>query len=152
MDTLHAEGSTYIDRSEREVFEFLCNPDVDPAELTPMEDEVTEWSPTQGIGSVCRSTIEFAARELESVARCIEFEPPHRLSLRLEGDLEGTQQWWLSPENGGTRIQLTLDLVKPRWMPAYLRDETTAARWGQTLVDQTLENVKSALEKTMPPE
>ncbi|MDQ4075454.1 MAG: SRPBCC family protein [Chloroflexota bacterium] len=146
-NTIHAEGSTRIERSVGEVFEFLCNPSIDLAELTPTEDRVTEWSEIRGVGSVRRFTVEIAARQLDYSARCVEFEPPHRLGAQLEGELEGSQVWELTPEAGGTHAQLTIDIVKPQWTPAYLRDETTAARWGQMLVDQTLANVKSALEQ-----
>lgn len=148
MDTgrFQAEGSTRIRRAPDEVFRFLCNPDVDPADLTPMEDRIVEWQEMQGVGSLCRMTIELAARELECVSRCIEFEPPHRLATRLEGDLEGSQTWRLAKENGDTRLQLSLDVARPEWTPEYLRDEQAAKNWGQMLVDQTLENVKSALE------
>lgn len=141
-----SEGSTLIRRAPDEVFTFLCDPDVDPADLTPMEDRVVEWQDRRGVGSQCRMTIELAARELECVSRCIEFEPPRKLVTRLEGDLEGTQTWRLKGEDGDTRLHLSLDLARPAWTPEYLRDEQTASNWGQMLVDQTLENVKSALE------
>jgi carbon monoxide dehydrogenase subunit G len=146
MDTLHAEGSILVNHSAGDVFEFLCNPHVDPAELTPFEDRVTERSETPGVGAVLRTTVELAARELDCLARCVEFEPPHRLAMRLEGDLEGTQTWCLSPEGTGTVVQLDIRIAAPEWLPAYLRDETAASRWTQMLVDQTLENVKTALE------
>ena len=146
MDRFQAEGNTLIRRSPDDVFKFLCYPDVDPADLTPMEDRVVEWQEMQGVGALSRMTIELAARELDCVCRCTEFEPPHRLATRLEGDLEGTQTWRLASENGGTRLHLSLDIARPEWTPAYLRDEQVAKNWGQTLVDQTLENVKAALE------
>lgn len=146
METLRADGDTIINRPIEQVFEFLCNPDVDPAELTPMEDRFIEWNERRGIGTICRSTIEFAARELDCIARCVEFEPPQRLGMRLEGDLHGMQVWHLSREDDATRAQLSIDIEKPEWTPAYLRDQDTAAHWGRTLVEQVLENVKSALE------
>ncbi|MFQ5593634.1 MAG: SRPBCC family protein [Anaerolineae bacterium] len=146
MDALHAEGSTLINQPAGDVFEFLCNPHVDPAELTPFEDRVTERSETPGVGAVLRTTVELAARKLDCLARCVEFEPPHKLAMRLEGDLEGTQTWRLSPEGEGTVVQLDIRIVAPEWLPAYLRNERTASRWAQTLVDQTLANVKTALD------
>lgn len=150
IETLRAEGNTFINRSVGEVFEFLCNPDIDPVELTPFEDWVTERSESPGIGSVLRTTVEFAARELDCVARCVDFEPPHRLGMRLEGDLEGMQSWHLASEDAGTRAHLSIEMVKPEWLPAYLQDEKTAGRWCHMLVDQTLVNVKTTLEKSAP--
>lgn len=146
MNKIQATGSTHINRSSEEVFEFLCDPDVDPAELTPMEDRITDWQAMRGVGSSCRTTIEFVARELECTTTCIEFDPPHRLTTQIDGDLAGTQRWQLTPQEDGTQLQLTFEMVEPQWLPAYLREETTAARWAQMLVDQTLTNVKSALE------
>jgi uncharacterized protein YndB with AHSA1/START domain len=147
MEPLHCESSIYIDRPIGEVFEFLANPSVKPEELTPLEDWVEERDEVRGVGAERRATVEFAARVLEYVARCTEYEPPHRLSSQFEGDLEGNETWQLVSESSGTRVQLTLNFVRPEWTPAYLRDKTTADRWGQMLVDQTLANVKAALEQ-----
>jgi len=146
MERFQAEGSTFIERAPREVFAFLCDPAVDAAELTPMEDRVVAREEMKGVGSLTRTTIEFAARELDLVSRCVEFEPAERLVLRLEGDLQGRQSWRVAEEDGGARLYLALDIERPEWTPQYLQDEQVAKNWGQTLVDQTLENVKAALE------
>jgi hypothetical protein len=119
MKLLHYEGSISIDRPMDAVFEFLANPDIDLEVLTPLEDRIVERQEVQGIGAECRTTVELAARELQYLARCTEYEPPHRLASQLEGDVEG----------------------------ADLRDNMTAERWGQRLVDQTLANVKTFLEQ-----
>lgn len=148
MDTIHGEGAIHINRSPDEVFEFLCDPDVDPAELTPLEDRITDWQALCEVGSTSRVMIEFAARKLNCLARCTAFEPSRLLATRLEGDLEGEQVWQLAPESGGTRLHLALDFVEPVWLPTYLQDDTTAARWGERLAEATLANVKAALEGT----
>lgn len=147
MEPIHCEGSIYINHPIEEVFEFLANPSVKPEELTPLEDRVEEREEVRGVGAERRATVEFAARVLEYVARCTEYKPPHRLSSRFEGDVEGNETWQLVPEGSGTRAQLTIDFVRPEWTPAYLRNNTTADRWGRMLVDQTLANVKAALEQ-----
>lgn len=150
MKTLYAKASIFINRPVSQTFEFLCDPRVDPTELTPLEEHVTERSQTAGVGFMCRATIEFAARQLRCETRCVELEAPHRLVTRLEGDLEATQTWELVPEAEGTRTELSLEIVAPTWLPAYLRDETTAARWSQTLTEQTLAKLKSSLEELQP--
>jgi uncharacterized protein YndB with AHSA1/START domain len=151
METLHAKASIFINRPINRTFEFLCDPRVDPTELTPLEEHVTERSQTVGVGFVCRATIELAARELSCETRCIELEPPHRLVTRLEGDLEATQVWELAPEEEGTRAELSIEIIAPKWLPAYLRDETTAARWTKVLAEQTLAKLKASLEESYPP-
>lgn len=145
MERFQAEGSTFIGRSVREVFAFLCDPDVDAAALTPMEDRVVEGEGTKGVGSVTRTTIELAARELDVTSRCVAFEPPHKMAMSLEGDLQGSQMWEMAQEGDGTQLHLALDIERPDWMPQYLQEEQAAKNWAQMLVDQTLENVKMAL-------
>lgn len=147
MKPIHCEDSTYIDRPITEVFEFLANPSIKQEKLTPLEDQVIKQNELRGLGAVSRATVEFAARQLEYLTRCTEYEPPHRLTRQFEGDLEGSERWQLTTENTGTHAQLTLHLVRPDWTPAYLRDNTTANRWGHMWVDQTLANIKSALEQ-----
>ena len=148
VSTLKAGGSTYINRPLNETFEFLCNPAVEPTDLSPFEEKMVEREALWGVGATCRSIIELAARELSCTTRCVEYEPPRRLATRLEGDLEGHQNWILSAENGGTRAELSLEFTAPKWLPGYLHDEVNAARWSQTLVEQTLTRVKTALEKS----
>lgn len=148
--TYQTEGSTIINRSVSETFEFLCNPEIDRSELTPLEEKITAMEITRGVGATRRFTIEFAARELDCIARCIEFDEPHRLVMQLEGDVEGIQTWELTPTGRRTQIRLALDVVTPDWLPSYLRDDTTANRWGKVLVEQTLARVKSKIEQSKP--
>jgi hypothetical protein len=88
--------------------------------------------------------MEIAARQLEYSVWCTEFEPPRRLTCQLQGDLQGGSIWRLRPDGEGTRAELILDIALPRWTPAYLRDETIGARWGEMLVNQYLANVTAA--------
>ena len=146
MENFEAEGSTFIDRPVEEVFDFICNPDVDPAELTPMEDRVTDWQELGGVGAFYRATIELAARELDCVVHCVEHERPRKLTTHMEGDLESRQRWQLAPENGGTRLSLDIELERPHWVPPYLREERAARNWAQMLVEQTLALVRGAMQ------
>lgn len=145
MERFQAEGSVFLAREPGEVFGFLCDPAVDAAELTPMEDRVVAGQGTKGVGSTTRTTVELAARELDVVSRCVEFEPGQKLALGLEGDLQGSQVWQMAAEGDGTRLHLALDIERPAWTPAYLQEEQAAQNWAQMLVDQTLENVRRAL-------
>ncbi len=147
MDRFYAEDSVSIERPPEDVFRFLSTPPVERAELTPLEEMVLGDEDITGVGAVVRTTLEFAARELHYVARCTRYDPPHRLELRFEGDLQGTQAWHLTPEGTGTRASMTLDIVEPVWTPAYLRDRITAEHWTKMLVDQTLSNVKAGVER-----
>lgn len=87
MHTFHTQADILINRPVNETFEFLCNPPVDRAELTPLEDTVTPLNQIRGVGSSRRMTIELAARKLDCVFHCVKFEPPHQLVMHLEGDL-----------------------------------------------------------------
>lgn len=148
MHTFHTEADILIERSVNETFEFLCNPPLDRAELTPLEDTVTSLNETKGVGSSRRITIELAARKLDCVFHCVKFEPPHQLVMRLEGDLEGIQTWQLTAEGNGTRAHLLFEVVAPSWTPVYLQDEVVADRWSHRLAEETLANIKAILESS----
>lgn len=146
MTTFRTEADILINRSVNETFEFLCSPNLDRAELTPLEDTVTPMNQTRGVGATRRMTIELAARKLNCLAHCVEFEPPHRLVMRVEGDLEGMQAWKLVAEGDATRAYLTFEVAAPVWTPAYLHDQATAERWSRWLAEETLAKVKALLE------
>lgn len=148
MHTFHSEADILIERSVNETFEFLCNPSLDRAELTPLEDTITSLNETKGVGSSRRVTIELAARKLDCVFYCVTFEPPHQLVMRVEGDLEGIQTWQLTAEGNHTRARLLFEVAAPLWTPGYLRDEVVADRWSHRLAEETLTNIKTILESS----
>jgi hypothetical protein len=148
MHPFHTEADILIERSVDETFEFLCNPSLDRRELTPLEDTFTSLNQTKGVGSSRRITIEVAARKLDCVFHCVTYEPPHHLVMRLEGDLEGIQTWQLTAEGNHTRARLLFEVAAPVWTPVYLQDEIVADRWSHRLAEETLANIKTAIERS----
>ena len=150
MDNIcQAQSSTFINKPVTIAFDFLCDPPVEQTALSPLEEKMIKQAPLRGIGAACQSVIELAARKLNCTTRCIEYAPPQRLVTRLEGDLQGIQDWHLSAENGGTRLQLRFEFTMPEWLPAYLHNNVNATRWSEMLVEQTLARVKTALEQSL---
>jgi len=74
-------------------------------------------------------------------------EPPTRLVMEMQGGLSGEQSFTLSEEAGDARLDLVLKYLVPTSWPSYYREEPTRTRFAETLVAQTLANIRTALEE-----
>jgi hypothetical protein len=64
----------------------------------------------------------------------------------MHGDVTGEQRFTLAEETGGTRLNVDLKyFVPPEW-PSYYREAPTRDLFAETLVSQTLVNIKAELE------
>jgi hypothetical protein len=68
------------------------------------------------------------------------------LVAEMQGDVTGEQRFTLAEEAGGTRLNLDLQYIVPPNWPSYYRVEPTRTLFAETLVSQTLANIKAALE------
>jgi uncharacterized protein YndB with AHSA1/START domain len=142
---LKAEGSILIARPIMTVFEFVCDPRRMTEDITPLEERIQSQG-EPGLGWVSQVEVEIAARVVRYQCRCTVFEPPTRLVLEMEGDVNGEQIFTLADQLDGTRLNLYFKCVIPPRAPAYFHDEPARMHFAQTLVSQTLSNIQTALE------
>jgi carbon monoxide dehydrogenase subunit G len=142
---LKAEGSILIARSIMTVFGFVCDPRRMTEDITPLEDHIQSQG-EPGLGWVSQVEVEIAARVVRYQCRCTVFEPPTRLVLEMEGDVNGEQIFTLAEQPDGTRLNLYFKCAIPPRAPAYFHEEPARMHFAQTLVSQTLSNIQAALE------
>jgi carbon monoxide dehydrogenase subunit G len=128
------------------VFKFVSDPDTRVDAVTPLDARKVAKGEL-GQDSLGECELKIAGRVLRYVIRSKVFEPPTRLIAEMQGDVTGEQRFTLAEEGGATRLNLDLKyLVPPDW-PSYYREEPTRSLFAETLVSQTLANIKAALEK-----
>ena len=143
---VRAGGSVLIAARIEAVFSFISNPDTRLDAGSPLEVHIE----TQGesvLDSRYQGELKIAGRVLRYDARTSVHEPPTLLVVEMKGDVSGEQVFNLAEEANATRLNLNLQYSVPPELPAYYREEPTRTRFAETLVSQTLANIRAALEK-----
>ncbi len=147
FETIQVEvgGNVLIAALIDEVFKFISDPEIRVDPVTPL-DVRRKVQVEPGRDSLGECELKIAGQILQYKIRSKVFEPPTRLVAEMEGDVTGEQRFTLAEEAGGTRLNLDLKYnVPPNW-PSYYRVEPTRTLFAETLVSQTLANIKAALE------
>lgn len=144
LPRFEAEHRVQVGHSAEAVFDLLCVP-AKHAELSPLELRIAKGEPIKGVGDTYKGIGEFVARKVDCSMRCTSFDRPHLLAMELMGEMSGREEWQLKPADVGTEIRLSVGYAAPEWLPVYLRDETTAQNWVNTMVAQTLGNLEKIL-------
>ncbi|MCZ6529298.1 MAG: SRPBCC family protein [Chloroflexi bacterium] len=143
---VRAGGSVLIAARIEAVFKFISNPDTRLDAASPLEVHIE----TQGesvLDSRYQGELKIAGRVLRYDARTSVHEPPTLLVVEMKGDVSGEQVFNLAEEANATRLNLNLQYSVPPELPSYYREEPTRTRFAETLVSQTLANIRAALEK-----
>ena len=135
-------GSILIAAPIEAVFDFISDPGTRWDFITPLESR----RPPNSIPGSDRYEFDIAGRILHYEMHIAALDRPRRLVMDVRGDVRGTQVFSLSESNGLTELALELTYeVEPHW-PSYFHEEPTASRFPQTLVAQTLEEIRTELE------
>ena len=143
---VQAEDSVLITVPIEAAFKFVSDPETMVDAITPLE---AHWD-AQGelaLGSVQRCEIKIAGRVIHIETRVAVLEPPTRLVMEMQGDWSGEQSFTLSEEAGDARLNLVFKYWVPASWPSYYREEPTRTHFAETLVAQTLANIRTALEE-----
>ena len=142
---VQVEDSVLIAAPIEAVFKFISDPDTRVDAITPLEAR-RQAEGELGPGSPSQCELKIAGRVLRYETRSAVFEPPMRFVVEMQGDVTGEQSFTLAEEAGDTRLNLVLKYMVPPSWPSFYRKEPTRTRFAETLVSQTLANIKAALE------
>jgi carbon monoxide dehydrogenase subunit G len=142
---VEAGGEILIAAPIDEVFKIISDPETRIDPVTPLDARrKIQAEPDQDSLGECE--LKIAGRVLQYEIRSKVFEPPTRLIAEMHGDVTGEQRFTLAEETGGTRLNVDLKyFVPPEW-PSYYREAPTRDLFAETLVSQTLVNIKAELE------
>ena len=142
---VEAGGDVLIAAPIEVVFKFISDPETRVDPVTPLDARrKAKVEPDQDSLGECE--LKIAGRVFHYEIRIKVFEPPTRLVAEMQGDVIGEQRFTLDEEADGTRLNLDLKYTVPPSWPSYYRVEPTRTLFAETLVSQTLVNIKAALE------
>ena len=143
---VRAGGSVLIAARIEAVFKFISNPSTRLDAVSPLEVHIE----TQGesvLESRYQGELKIAGRVLRYDAHTSVHEPPTLMVVEMKGGVSGEQVFNLAEEANATRLNLNLQYWVPPELPSYYREEPTRTRFAETLVSQTLANIRAALER-----
>ncbi len=143
---VRAGGSVLIAARIEAVFKFISNPDTRLDAASPLEVHI-ETHGESVLDSRYQGELKIAGRVLRYDARTSVHEPPTLLVVEMKGDVSGEQVFNLAEEANAKRLNLNLQYSVPPELPSYYREEPTRTLFAETLVSQTLANIRAALEK-----
>jgi len=137
------EKSATIDAPLERVFAYLKDP-MSNLEWLPGMMEVTKVS-GEGVGARFRWVYKMAGLALEGESTALEFVPNKRFVTESKSGIVSTWNWDFAPNDGGTRIDLTVDYVVPIPVLGKLA-EAVVVKQNERVLDTALENIRSRME------
>ncbi|MFN2290822.1 MAG: SRPBCC family protein [Anaerolineae bacterium] len=135
--------NTIIDAPLERVFAYLKDP-MSNLEWLPGMMEVTKVS-GEGVGARFRWVYKMAGLALEGESTALEFVPNKRFVTESKSGIVSTWNWDFAPNDGGTRIDLTVDYVVPIPVLGKLA-EAVVVKQNERVLDTALENIRSRME------
>jgi coenzyme Q-binding protein COQ10 len=138
------EKSITINAPMEEVFAYVEDP-MNQLEYLPSIVEVKDVT-GQGVGAHYHWTYKMTGLRFEGESTMTEYIPNERMVVETKGGIVSTWSWTFTPEDGGTRVDLTVEYTIP--VPVLGRlGEALVLRQNEREADQALANIKAKLER-----
>lgn len=137
-----------IRRAAEEIYDLAWRPERATEWIVGMiaTGNVQLGDPDTGLGCTFDWTYRMLGLTYRGQNRITAAERPHHLLEESTGDLVSTWDWRFEPEEGDTRIHLTITYTPPMGPLGRLLDPILLKRLNQRAMDQTLVNLKQMLE------
>jgi uncharacterized membrane protein len=137
------EKSITINAPVEEVFAYVDDP-MSQLEYLPSMVEVKDVT-GQGVGAHYRWTYKMAGLRFEGETTVTEYTPNERMVVHSKGGIISTWSWTFTPQDGGTKINLTVEYTIPVPVLGKL-GEALILKQNEREADQAMANIKAKLE------
>ncbi|MGH3088294.1 MAG: SRPBCC family protein [Rubrobacteraceae bacterium] len=147
-EPVRIEHSVVVSGTPEEIFAFAGDPRNDPLWSSSIEEVRQISEGTLGVGTEIRTVAHFLGRRIETPEKVTEYEPNHKLSLKVNsGPLRFTGSRSVEAVAGGTRITFTIEGRSGGFFG--VADPVFARLAGRTL-KADISNLKDILEGRPP--
>jgi carbon monoxide dehydrogenase subunit G len=137
------EKSITINAPVEEVFAYVDDP-MSQLEYLPSMVEVKDVT-GQGVGAHFRWTYKMAGLRFEGETTMTGYTPNERMVVQSKGGIVSTWNWTFTPEDGGTKINLTVEYTIPVPVLGKL-GEALILKQNERETGQAMANIKAKLE------
>jgi uncharacterized membrane protein len=138
------EKTTFINAPMEKVFAFMAEPNNIP-EIWPSLLEVKNVQPLPNSGYCYEWVYKMAGMRLEGQAEWTEFVKNQRIVNKNEGSFPSTFIWNYQPEDGGTRVTVTVEYTLPGAVLGKLA-EPVLNKMNDHEAETVLANLKARME------
>ena len=137
------ERSITINAPVEKVFAYVDDP-MSQLEYLPSIVEVKDVT-GHGVGAHYRWTYKMAGLRFEGESTMTEYIPNERMVVQSKGGIVSTWSWTFTPEDGGTKVNLTVEYTIPVPVLGKL-GEALVLKQNEREADQVMANIKAKLE------
>jgi uncharacterized membrane protein len=138
--------SEHINASPQDVIEYVADPSNRPVFLKQLKS-VSDVKPDPQTGlSTWRWTFGVLGLEFEGTGRTTALEPGKRYSFETEGGIPSAWIYEASPENGGTRLSVSVSYEVPERAIPVIPTDALAESMRRSEAEKALANLKTILE------
>jgi len=137
------EKSITINAPVEEVFAYVEDP-MNELEYLPSLVAVKDVT-GQGVGAHHRWTYKMAGLRFEGETTVTEYIPNEWMVVETKGGIVSTWSWTFTPEDGGTKLDLTLEYTVPIPVLGKL-GEALVLKQNEREAGQAMVNIKAKLE------
>lgn len=137
------ERSITINAPVEKVFAYVDDP-MSQLEYLPSIVEVKDVT-GHGVGAHYRWTYKMAGLRFEGESTMTEYIPNERMVVQSKGGIVSTWSWAFTAEDGGTKVNLTVEYTIPVPVLGKL-GEALVLKQNEREADQAMANIKAKLE------
>ena len=137
------EKSITVNAPVEKVFAYVENP-MNQLEYLPSIVEVIDMA-GQGVGAHYRWAYKMAGLRFEGESTLTEYTPSERMVVETKGGIASTWSWTFTPEDGGTKLNLTVEYTIPVPVLGKL-GEALILKQNEREADMAMANLKAKLE------
>ena len=137
------EKTLIIEAPPEKVFERFDNP-LNMLEDVPNGVDCTDIT-GEGVGKSYKFVYKMAGIKLSQKSTYTEYVVNKKLATKFEGGITGTSVWDIEPQNGGTKLTVTVEYAVPIPLVGKIAESLLAKR-NEREWDVVLANAKDALE------
>ena len=137
------EKSITVNAPVEKVFAYVENP-MNQLEYLPSIVEVKDVT-GQGVGAHYRWAYKMTGLRFEGESTLNEYIPNERMVVETKGGIVSTWSWTFTPEDGGTKVNLTVEYTIPVPVLGKL-GEALVLKQNEREAAQAMANIKAKLE------
>ena len=137
------EKSITVNAPVEQVFAYVENP-MNQLEYLPSIVEVKDVT-GQGVGAHYRWTYKMTGLRFEGESMLNEYIPNERMVVETKGGIASTWSWTFTPEDGGTKVHLTVEYTIPVPVLGKL-GEALVLKQNEREAGQAMANIKAKRE------
>lgn len=139
-------SSTTINKSIKEVFEYMASPHNGPAFIPNLNENTNIFPEKDNVGQKFDWRFNMAGVDLRGKAEVTEYTHPTKVVISSKGDADSTWTYILEETDGGTRVSVEIDYELSETALQRIANKTVINKLAQKTTEQMLENLKTILE------